>query len=60
MAEPGRREVVAWWPDGPTGHTKQSLWEIDEAGNPQQLADYGLFDDPLHWGPGVSGQAGGR
>jgi Tol biopolymer transport system component len=48
------------WPEGGFGHPKQSLWEIDEAGNPQQLADYGLFDDPLHWGPGSSVPAGGR
>jgi TolB protein len=38
------------WPDGATGHAKESLWEVDiEGGNPHEIADYGLFDAPLHW-----------
>jgi hypothetical protein len=38
------------WPDGPTGHSKQNLWEIGiDGGGLRKIADFGLFDDPLHW-----------
>jgi Tol biopolymer transport system component len=41
------------WPDGPTGHQKESLWEMDlDGGHPREIAGYGLFDDPLDWMPG--------
>jgi Tol biopolymer transport system component len=41
------------WPGGPTGHAKESLWEMDvDGGHPREIAGYGLFDDPLHWKPG--------
>jgi Tol biopolymer transport system component len=41
------------WPDGATGHAKESLWEMDvDGGHPREIAGYGLFDDPLHWTPG--------
>jgi Tol biopolymer transport system component len=41
------------WPDGLTGHAKESLWEAEIAGgHPREIASYGLFDDPLHWRPG--------
>jgi TolB protein len=41
------------WPDGATGHAKESLWEMDvDGGYPREIAGYGLFDDPLHWTPG--------
>ncbi len=41
------------WPDGATGHAKESLWESDiDGGHPREIADFGLFDDPLHWMPG--------
>ncbi len=31
---------------------KHSLWEVNvDGGNPRQIADYRLFDDPLHWRP---------
>ncbi|MHC5537911.1 hypothetical protein ACYOEI_06735 [Singulisphaera rosea] len=40
------------WPDGPTGHPKESLWEVDiEKGQSHEIADYTLFDDPLGWRP---------
>jgi TolB protein len=40
------------WPDGPSGHPKESLWEVDIiGGKTREIADYGLFDDPLHWRP---------
>jgi Tol biopolymer transport system component len=40
------------WPDGATGHAKESLWEMDiEGGHPREVAGYTLFDDPLHWIP---------
>jgi Tol biopolymer transport system component len=40
------------WPNGPAGHAKENLWEITVDGNaPLKIADYGLFDDPLHWRP---------
>jgi Tol biopolymer transport system component len=40
------------WPDGPRGHSKQNLWEIGIDGSGlRKIADYGLFDDPLHWKP---------
>ena len=40
------------WPDGPTGHSKQNLWEIGiDRGGLRKIADFGLFDDPLHWKP---------
>ena len=48
------------WPDDATGHAKESLWEMDiEGGHPREIAGYGLFDDPLHWGPGPAAQTGG-
>ncbi len=38
------------WPDGPTGRSKERLWEVDiEHGNPREIAGYALFDDPLPW-----------
>jgi dipeptidyl aminopeptidase/acylaminoacyl peptidase len=41
------------WPDGATGHAKESLWEMDIEGvNPREIAGYALFDYPLHWMPG--------
>ena len=43
---------VESWPDGATGHAKESLWEMDiDGGHPREIADYGLFDDPLNWRP---------
>ena len=40
------------WPDGATGHAKESLWEMDiDGGHPREIAGYSLFDDPLHWMP---------
>jgi Tol biopolymer transport system component len=37
------------WPDGATGHAKESLWEMDiDGGHPREIAGYGLFEDPLH------------
>jgi Tol biopolymer transport system component len=48
----GKRIIfyLEFWPDGPTGVPKHSLWEVEiEKGNPRELADYGLFDDPLNW-----------
>ncbi|REK11900.1 MAG: hypothetical protein DWQ37_12825 [Planctomycetota bacterium] len=41
------------WPNGPTGVPKSSLWQVDvdPAGQPRKLADYGLFDAPLAWQP---------
>jgi hypothetical protein len=45
---------VEYWPDGATGHTRESLWEMDVHGShPGEFAGYGLFDDPLHWAPGM-------
>jgi Tol biopolymer transport system component len=44
---------VESWPDGSSGHAKQSLWEMDiDGGHPHEIAGYGLFDDPVHWMPG--------
>ena len=38
------------WPDGPTGHGKESLWDVAVNGSDlHKIADYGLFDDPLRW-----------
>jgi Tol biopolymer transport system component len=38
------------WPDGPSGNGKETLSEVDlKRGNLRQIADYGLFDDPLNW-----------
>jgi Tol biopolymer transport system component len=38
------------WPDGPTGVSKSSLWEIDTGGgDPRKLANYKLFDEPLSY-----------
>jgi Tol biopolymer transport system component len=38
------------WPDGLTGHAKENLWEIAIDGSaPRKIANYSLFDDPLHW-----------
>jgi Tol biopolymer transport system component len=60
----GRRIIffLESWPVGPTDSAKENLWEIGvDGGAPRKLADYGLFDDPLHWKPdpskGVSGPA---
>ncbi|MCO6046114.1 hypothetical protein NG895_19615 [Aeoliella sp. ICT_H6.2] len=40
------------WPDGPTGVPKFSLWVTDlDGANARQVADRGLFDDPLGWKP---------
>jgi Tol biopolymer transport system component len=40
------------WPDGATGHPKESLWEMDiDGGHPREIAGYHLFDDPLNWRP---------
>ena len=40
------------WPDGSTGFPKESLWAVDIDGNNlREIADYSLFDDPLHWRP---------
>jgi Tol biopolymer transport system component len=41
------------WPDGPTGVSKKSIWEIglDGAGL-RQIAGGDLFDDPLAWRSG--------
>ena len=48
------------WPDGATGHAKESLWEMDiDGSHPREIADYGLFDDPLHWMPGPPIQKSG-
>ena len=42
------------WPDGATGHAKESLWEMDDdGGHPHEITGYGLFDDPLHWTPAL-------
>jgi len=42
------------WPDGATGHAKESLWEMDiEGGHPREITGYALFDHPLHWMPGL-------
>ena len=35
------------WPDGLSGFSRQSLWEIDETGTPQEVAPFRLFDEPL-------------
>jgi TolB protein len=38
------------WPDGARGSQRESLWEMDsDGGHPREIADYGLFDDPLNW-----------
>jgi len=43
---------VETWPTGPTGVPKYSLWSVSvETRTARRLADYGLFDDPLHWRP---------
>jgi Tol biopolymer transport system component len=43
------------WPDGPAGHPKESLWEVDVTeGNSHEIAGYSLFDDPLNWRRGPS------
>lgn len=50
----GKRVVffLEFWPDGITGVPKESLWEFDlEDGRSREIADYRLFDDPLHWRP---------
>jgi Tol biopolymer transport system component len=40
------------WPDGPTGTAKENLWIMDmDKGHAKEVADYGLFDDPLRWKP---------
>ncbi len=40
------------WPDSPTGFAKESLWVMDSDGeHATEIADYGLFDDPLRWKP---------
>lgn len=44
------------WPNGPTGHGKENLWEIAVDGSaPRKIAGYGLFDDPLYWKPDQAG-----
>lgn len=49
------------WPDGPTGHQKESLWEMDiEGGHPREIAGCDLFDDPLNWTPRRQIQKGER
>jgi hypothetical protein len=54
---PGGKQVLFFFdtsPDGLSGDSKWRLWEVDiERGNPRQIADYGLFDDPLNWIPGL-------
>jgi Tol biopolymer transport system component len=53
----GKRIVffVDIWPDGPSGASKVSLWEMNIAGGkPREIASFGLFDDPLNWKPGES------
>lgn len=36
----------------PGGHPTRGLWEVDVAGGePREVADSRLFDDPLHWAP---------
>jgi Tol biopolymer transport system component len=50
----GKRMVffLEIWPNGPTGHGKENLWEIAiDGSSPRKIADYGLFDDPLNWRP---------
>jgi len=43
---------LEFWPDGPTGSAKESLWVMDSDGkHATEIADYGLFDDPLRWKP---------
>lgn len=43
---------VQSWPTGPTGVPKYSLWIVSvETRMARRVADYDLFDDPLHWRP---------
>jgi TolB protein len=43
------------WPDGPTGVSKFSVWEIAVDGpTVRMLTDCGLFDAPLSWKPGTT------
>jgi Tol biopolymer transport system component len=53
---PDRKRILFFlesWPDGATGHQKESLWEMDlDGGHPRENAGYGLFDDPLNWRSG--------
>jgi Tol biopolymer transport system component len=44
--------LLEFWPDGPTGSAKESLWVMDSDGKrATEIADYGLIDDPLRWKP---------
>ena len=46
---------LEYWPEGASGVSKESLWEVDvEHGTPREIAGYSLFDDPLHWRPGLT------
>ena len=43
---------LEFWPDGPTGSAKHSLWDMDSDGDrATEIADWSLFDDPLRWKP---------
>jgi hypothetical protein len=40
------------WPDGPSGNSKENLWEaFVDGGDPREIANYRLFDEPLNWRP---------
>lgn len=40
------------------GHPKRGLWEIDvTGGEPREIADYALFEDPFHWTPRLPADA---
>jgi Tol biopolymer transport system component len=41
---------LEFWPDGPTGSSKHSVWVMDSDGHrATEIADWKLFDDPLQW-----------
>lgn len=57
----GRRILffVESWPTGATGVPKENLYEIDLEGEvSREIADYGLFDDPMTWQPKARNPAG--
>lgn len=42
------------WPNGLTGEPKHSIWSIGiDGADPQEIAPYELFDDPLHRPPAI-------
>jgi hypothetical protein len=49
-ALPITRIFLESWPDGRSGNPKKNLWEaLVVGGNPREIANYRLLDDPINW-----------